>query len=45
MQGGGAHQVRRDRQGARRDPRRRAPPHRHQLLQGDAFIDLAVRLL
>ena len=36
MQGGGIHQGRRDRQGVRRDPRRRAPPDRPQLLQGDA---------
>jgi hypothetical protein len=45
MQGGGAHQVRRDRQGARRDPLRRAPPHRPRLLQGGDPVDLAVRLL
>lgn len=36
MQGGGIHQGRRDRQGARRDPCRRAPPNRPQLLQGEA---------
>lgn len=36
MQGGGIHQGRRDRQGVRRDPCRRAPPNRPQLLQGEA---------
>jgi hypothetical protein len=45
MKGGGAHQVRRDQQGALCDLLYRAPPHRPQLLQGDDPVDLAVHLL